>query len=258
MRESTLILQTTLKRLFRDKISYLSMLLLPMAIIIVNIMMVENSQAAQQLGGVAAFAPVIAILIIVMFQYFGGEYMAIFLEQDFSQARKWRLASLPVSKNNFIFSSIIASVIFSLIQSLLMMIVATFVYDITWGNVFVQFGIMIITSILAQFIWMTIYLITLDKKKTSTFGMVFVFATTFMGGGLGWYGGMGFFQRVLQIPTPFYLSTRLMFNVADTSMPLFDHFNSGLSFTALFFLLVAMTIVMGGVVAVLGKRREVV
>jgi ABC-type multidrug transport system permease subunit len=227
------------------------LLLLPLAITLINVAINHRTLNAE---GYDITVSVIGIIVIFMFQFFGGEYMMEWLDEDFTSARRWRLLSTPVSKNRFIFPTIIASVLFSMAQGLVIAVILALFFNAYW-HVGMLLGMLFLTALISQFIWMLLFLITKSKKAAEPIGIIVVFAMSILGGG---FGGVNLatmsdspvLRFLFGLPTPYYLVTRVMM-VSVGAM----EYDPMISFRRIA-VLIATSLVLGTLVAILGKKRK--
>src|SRR5690554_344634 len=159
-----MIFQTSkyvLKRVLRDFISIGILFVTPLALITILGLIADGSM--DELLGIP-MTDSVALSIILAFQLFSGFYTLELIQQDLLKARKWRLMSLPVSLNRYMYSIILVTTTYGGLQSFMISHYTRIVYGVNWGSQLrLLLGIMII-SFMIQTLYLNIALFLKDIK----------------------------------------------------------------------------------------------
>lgn len=195
----------------------------------------------------------VAIMLMTGFQFFAGLALLDYLHGDFRTDRRWRLFSAPVNNNDYIFGAISAVYVYAVSQGLLI-IAASLFLRVHWGNIFVLLGTLLLVAAIGQLLYMLFFLLFKKLTTVQTVVQVIVWVMLFAS---GWVtmgpGAMEGESPVLDFfftyGTPISLARR-----AITESGIFADYGMGEALFSMGILL-AITVVMGTAVAVLGKLK---
>ncbi|MPW25453.1 ABC transporter permease [Alkalibaculum sp. M08DMB] len=150
------------KRIVRDITSLGILFIMPLVLITI-LGMISDDALNQNLG--IPMVDSVALSIILAFQLFAGFYTLELIKHDLLGARKWRLKSLPIAINRYMFSIILVTTIYGGLQSYVITHYTRIIYGVTWGNQ----GRLILGIILISFVVQVMYLnlaLSLDNYKS--------------------------------------------------------------------------------------------
>lgn len=201
MYKTWLILRHYFKRATLDGVGLLFLILLPLGILVLNVHIFGYNTEPVMIGGYDVVATQVSMVVMVMFQFFGGMYIGEWIYDDFRGDQRWRLFSAPVTQNRIIFAAAIASWLFTVVQGALIIAVTALFFDAYWGNFLFWIPTLFLLSAISQFMHITISLFARKKKTAQTIGFITVFSMAYMGGVFIEHGAR--IQEVLvRIPTP--------------------------------------------------------
>jgi ABC-2 type transport system permease protein len=201
MRKIYLIFMHYFKRALLDWIGLLFLVLLPLAMVLLNVYVFRATQEQVLINGYCITSTQVSLSVMVMFQFFGGMYVNEWLHDDFKSEQRWRLLSAPVSLNKFILSSAIASWLFTMVQGLLIIAVTAIFFNAYWGNYLFWIPALFLLSAISQFMFIIIGLFAKKKKTSQTIGFIIIFAMQAITGLLGNFG-VRLTEIFAKIPTP--------------------------------------------------------
>lgn len=197
----------------------------------------------------------IAILFMVSFQFFGGNVLLDHIHADFRGDRRWRMFSMPVKTNDYVFGTLAACFVFSFIQGALIIGISAVFLDVYWGNPWILIATLFACAGLAQLLYMLLFLLFPKKGTVEGLAQVIIFAMMFAS---GWIGikmdgtadstGTAFNNFFTQYGTPISLARNAITNSGFLGN---DMNNAILSVGILYVLLIALAVA----VALIGKHK---
>lgn len=127
----------------------------------------------------------IAIMFMVIFQFFGGNVLLDHIHADFRGNRRWRMFSMPVKTNDYVFGILAACLIFCIVQGLLVIGISALFLDVYWGNPLILIVVLFACAGLAQLLYMLLFLLFPKKSTVEALAQVIIFAMMFASGGVG-------------------------------------------------------------------------
>lgn len=197
----------------------------------------------------------IAIMFMVTFQFFGGNVLLDHIHADFRGDRRWRMFSMPVKTNDYVFGILAACFVFCIVQGVLLIGISAVFLDVYWGNPWVLFATLLACAGLAQLLYMLLFLLFPKKSTVEGLAQVIIFAMMFAS---GWIGinidgtagstGTAFNNFFTQYGTPISLARNAITNSGFLGN---DMNKAVLSVGILYVLLIVLAVV----VALIGKHK---
>ena len=201
----------------REPIGIAIITCLPILLIVVTTMVFVGQMpddVPYMWNGYNVVATYIAIMFMVSFQFFGGNVLMDYIHQDFRGDRRWRMFSMPVKSNDYVFGIISACVVYCIVQGAVVIGVSAIFLDAYWGNPLVLIAALIACAITSQLIWMLLFLIFPKKSTAEAAGQIVTWGMMIAS---GWLMGIidadgspqGFMARY---GTPISLARNAIFN----------------------------------------------
>lgn len=197
----------------------------------------------------------IAILFMVSFQFFGGNALLDYIHTDFRSNMRWRMFSMPVKPNDYIFGTLAACLVYCLVQGVLMIGITTIFLDVYWGSPIILIATLFACAVIAQLIYMLLFLLFPKKRTVESFAQVLIWLMMFASGWIGFNSegttsstGAAFHNFLTQYGTPISLARNAITNggfIGD------DRNDAFLSLGILYAILVVISIV----VVWVGKKK---
>lgn len=197
----------------------------------------------------------IAIMFMVTFQFFGGNVLLDHIHADFRGDRRWRMFSMPVKTNDYVFGTLAACLVFCIVQGVLVIGISAVFLDVYWGNPWILIGTLFACAGLAQLLYMLLFLLFPKKGTVEGWAQVIIFAMMFAS---GWIGinmdgtagstGTAFNNFITQYGTPISLARNAITNSGFLGN---DINNAVLSVGILYVLLITLSVV----VVLIGKHK---
>jgi hypothetical protein len=133
--------------------------------------------------GASSVMSFVAIVILIMFQLFGGLHYGIgYVKEDFFKPRKWRLRMLPCHPAVPIFGTVTAGLAVSILQGALMAGLFTLVLDVKLGG----FGLILLVflglSLFSQFLGVLLLLALRASGPATAVSWIVAYASCALGG----------------------------------------------------------------------------
>ena len=177
MKDFNLVFRHFLKRAFRDPMSLIFFIGLPIGLILLNITIFgEVDQEYAEIDIAVQKAAMVAVLTLA-FQFFSADILIYSIYDDIRGNVRWRLLATPVSETVFYAGAMASSFAFSLLQATLIIGGASLIFDLAWSNVYVLIAAVLLTSIISQLMAMVIAQFTNKRKIASGIlqGLCFLF-----------------------------------------------------------------------------------
>lgn len=191
----------------------------------------------------------IAIMFMVSFQFFGGNVLLDHIYADFRGDRRWRMFSMPVKTNDYVFGILASCFMFCIIQGALVIGISAVFLDVYWGNPWVLIATLFACAGLAQLLYMLLFLLLSHKGTVEGLAQVIIFAMMFAS---GWIGinmdntagstGTAFSNFITQYSTPISLARNAITNSGFLGNDMKDAL---LSVGILYVLLIVLAVVVG-------------
>jgi len=253
MNRFPLIFNHYLKRNLADPMSIVFYFLMPIGLIVLNML---GSIGLFQLSGdydsanLTATATFLAVIFMVSFQFFSGELIIHNIYGELRGPVSSRLFVSPVPQRTFIMGCAVSCWVFNIIQALVIFIVTAIFFDVYWGNPLVFIAVLLLISIMSQLIGALISILVPTRKVASGILNGLAFLMMFLSGMLFIsFGDSPIATFITSYATPLALGFRAILFAG----PVFDDmsramFNLGI--------LTVITVVLGFIVFVLGRRRS--
>lgn len=177
-----MIVQTSryvFKRVLRDYISVGILFVTPL--VLITILGLIADEAYNEILGIPMVDSV-ALSMILSFQLFAGFYTLELMKHDLIGPRKWRLMSLPVSLNRYMYSIIGVTTAYGGLQSYMISHYTRIVYGVNWGNQLrLILGILAI-SFMIQMLYLNIALFLKNYKAMERTAIAVGLLSQFFGG----------------------------------------------------------------------------
>ena len=263
-----MILKHYLLRTVKDPLNLGMLILFPLAMIFVFTFTATSQidEVFRTINGYCVIATGNLMFNVFFFQYFSGMIVTDFLYNEFRTDMRWRLMATPKSFNSFIFAAIGASIIVSFFNGAVVFVFARFVLNAYFDIVMTSLALIVLATFVTLFGVMC-FLIFPKKGTTTAVIMVFAFAQMLMLNfnmipfpEFGEIGPASFLPVVAAARVAEYagdMSVRLI-NPEIGWEAGFDMlgYDMRASFTSLG-ILVGLTVIVGIVVLVLGRKRKI-
>jgi|GEM_PF-323637 len=187
--------------------------------------------------------------------FFGGNVLLDHIHADFRGDRRWRMFSMPVKTNDYVFGILAACSVFCIVQGTLVIGISAVFLDVYWGNLWVLIATLFACAGLAQLLYMLLFLLLPKKGTVEGLAQVIIFAMMFTS---GWIGinmdgtaastGTAFNNFFTQYGTPISLARNAITNSGFLGN---DMNNAVLSVGILYALLIALAVT----VTLIGKYK---
>lgn len=161
----------TLKRLSKDYIALLLLLILPIALI--SVLAISFGDSVDKNG--TPLIQSIAITMVLSFQLFGGGLVMNLIHVDLFKERRYRMQTLPIDHSLYGFSITVVGTLFSFILGVILMGYSSFVFDVNWGNLlwvtFVIGLIATLSSIVCLIFTFTMKNFSVAERLTDVYGI---------------------------------------------------------------------------------------
>ncbi|MCL2391126.1 MAG: ABC transporter permease [Oscillospiraceae bacterium] len=248
-----LIFKHYFRRNFSDPSGIIFFLLLPVGLIVLNMVGAigfVNLAGESDSVDLAATATLLAAMFMVSFQFFSGDFIIHNIYNDLRGPISSRLYATPVTQRTFVIGCSLACWIFNVVQAVAIFTVASIFFDVYWGNPLIFIAVVLLTSIMCQLIGALIALTVSTRKVAS-----------------GIMGGLGFFMMFLSgmlfvsfgdgpvatFITSYATPISLGYRAILFAGPILDDMSSAIFNVGI---LAALTVVLGGIVYLLGRRRS--
>lgn len=168
-----------LRRMLRGYISYVFLIVIPLAIITVNGLAIGDAVIDDQ-GRTGM--DMIAVAIVLCFQLVGGFYTMEYIKSDLFSPIKWRLYSLPYRAHVHAFSILLSSTLFSALNGLIMVLFTHWVYGVHWGNIAWVVLVLVAVTFVSQLVFMVAVLGIRQYKVAELIGYAYVFGFIILAG----------------------------------------------------------------------------
>ena len=177
-----LIFRHYFRRALLEPIGLIMLTLVPIALILLNVYVFAFNIDPIIVDGFDLGATGAAVMIMVMFQFFGGMYINEWIHEDFRGAQRWRLFSAPVSMNKFVFSAAAASWLITFVQGLVLIGVSALFLNAYWRNFLFWIPVLLMLSTISQLMYVVVALFTKNKRTAEAIGHACTFGMAFLGG----------------------------------------------------------------------------
>jgi ABC-2 type transport system permease protein len=137
----------------------------------------------------------IAIMFMVSFQFFGGNVLLDYIHPDFRGDRRWRMFSMPVRTNDYVFGTLAACFLYCVIQGGIVIGISAIFLNAYWGNPWVLIATLFACAGLAQLLYMLLFLLIPKKGTVEAVGQIIIWTMMIASGWIGtfntevWKGG---------------------------------------------------------------------
>lgn len=168
-----------LKRVLRE-ITALGILFIT-PIVLITILGMISDGAVDEVMGIPRVDSV-ALSMILAFQLFAGFYTLELINQDLISKRKWKLLSLPIQFNRYMYSIILVTTFYGGLQSYIITHYTRIVYGVTWGNQLRLAISICLVSLVVQLIYLNIALYLKNYKSMERAGTALGLISMGLGG----------------------------------------------------------------------------
>ncbi len=233
-----------IRRMLRGYLGLAILVVLPIVVISV-IGLVARDHFDETLG--LPGMDVIALINILAFQLFGGNYTLEFLREDLFSAKKWRMYSLPYPVHLHAISILISSALFSALQGFVIVLFTHWVYNVNWGNLWLVLGLLLLFSTFTQMVYLLIALGIKSEKLGERLGEIYGLGSIALAG--VWFSmpDIGIFNFLTMYGNPLSLARNVMLHVMTGRFQYEAILSLGI--------LVVASVVMLAASAFLGRRR---
>ena len=177
MKQFPLIFRHFLFRSFRDPMSIIFFLLLPMGLIILNTVISFAQMEELGDGRVVEQATAMVTLFMLAFQFFSSDILIYNVYDDIRGTVRPRLLASPVAPQLFFFGAMASSWVFNLVQAALILGVSALFLDLSFGVIWVLLVTVLLVSMIAQLIALLLTQVAKTRKVASGVlqGLCFLF-----------------------------------------------------------------------------------
>ena len=194
-------------------------------------------------------------MIMVMFQFFGGNVLLDYIHSDFRGDRRWRMFSMPVKSNNYVFGVLSACFLYCVIQGGVVIGISALFLKAYWGNPLVLVLTLFACSGLSQMIWMLLFLLFPKKGTVEAIGQCAIWVMLFASGYVGVVSG-GNAPQVSSPVLEFLSSYGTPVSLANRAITNSGFIGGNMSDALLCLgILYAMLVALAVVVILVGKKR---
>jgi hypothetical protein len=171
-----LILKNYLIRAYRDKTTWIMMLIFP-CVLIAIMTFVANTNAEGDfhiINGYNLFATETLVINVLLFQFLSGLYLTDFMYADFRSDMRWRLLAAPASLGKYVFNACIVNIIVAVVNSSVVLAFGYFVLNAHLGNLLMVAAALFTVALFITFLGMLLFM--LIPKKSTTTALFFVIA----------------------------------------------------------------------------------
>jgi len=172
-----LIFRHFLFRSFRDPMSMVFFILLPLGLIVLNVAINFAQMAEVGNTSTAVEATAMATLFMLAFQFFSSDILVYNVYDDIRGNVRWRLLAAPVPQQTFFIAAMVSSWVFNLFQAGIIIGVSSILFEMEWGYLWVMFAVVLLVSLIAQLIALLMTQLFKTRKVASGVlqGLCFLF-----------------------------------------------------------------------------------
>ncbi len=127
----------------------------------------------------------VAVMFMVSFQFFGGNVLLDYIHADFRGDRRWRMFSMPVRTNDYVFGTLAACFLYCVIQGGIVIGISAIFLDAYWGNPWVLIATLFACAGLAQLLYMLLFLLIPKKGTVEAVAQIIIWTMMFASGWIG-------------------------------------------------------------------------
>lgn len=184
----SLIFKHYLFRSLKEPLGIAIITVLPMVLItIISMAMITQipDETLYIRNGYNIISSQIALMFMVSFQFFAGNILLDYIHPDFRGEKRWRLFSMPVKTNDYVFGILAACFLFSMIQGGVVISISAIFLDAYWGNPFVLFLTLFACAGFAQLLYMLLFLLIPKKGTVEAVAQIIIWSMMFVSGWIG-------------------------------------------------------------------------
>ena len=190
---------------------------------------------------------VVAVINILAFQLFGGNYTLEFLRDDFFSPRKWKLFSVPQPPYRHTGAIVVTSALFSALQGMVLVLFTQVVYGVNWGSLGWIAAALLLFSSFNQLVYMTIALLVPSAKFGERVSEVYGLGSIALAGVWFPMPDMALFRFVTTYGNPLSLGRNLFLHIMTGLYPEQAVYST--------LLLLAMMLGLGAIAVTVGRRK---
>ncbi len=196
-----------LRRLSRGYLGILIFVALPLVIVwVLSFVYSQNTEEQIYVFGYNMISTNISIGMMLIFQLSGGIYLLNYLNHDLIKPMKWRLKASPCATYTLVFSGTAACLVFTVLQGILIVVGTSLLQDAYWGNVWIVIFVIVLVSIISQFLNITLFLYIRNVNTAEYISWFLSWAMAVLGGLIFTLPDNAFFSFMKQYGTPFSLA----------------------------------------------------
>lgn len=167
------------KRVIRDFVALGILFVTPLVLITILGMISDN--AVDELLQIRRVDSV-ALSMILAFQLFSGFYTLELMKQDILETRKWKLRSMPIAINRYMYAFVLVTSLYSGLQSYAISHYTRLVYGVVWGNQLRLILSLLLISGVVQLFYLTLALFMKSYKTMERTATTLAFGSMMFGG----------------------------------------------------------------------------
>jgi len=199
-----------IRRMLRNYVGMAILLVTPIALITVLGLIADGAMSERYN---IPMKDEVVVTMVFAFLMFGGFYTMEYVKGDLMSSMKWRMYSLPQQAHKHAYSILIASALFNVMQSFVVVLYTHFFYDVSWGNLGLVLLILLVVSIVIQFVFINFVLGFKEYKTAERFGTGFGISCIVLAEVWFPLPKGGFFQFLSTYSNPFSLGQNMMFAI---------------------------------------------
>jgi ABC-2 type transport system permease protein len=206
-------LKFTFLRMIRGYITLLLLLAVPIALLTIFYFILEGVTTET---GESVFNEH-AMLMVLLFQLFGGSLVMHYIQADFFTVFKQRIYLLPFNQTLYAFSIMFCGVVYSLLLGIVLMTFSTFALGVDWENwvwaIYLIFLMSLLSSIVCLIFTFSVNNFKVAERLSEVYGVGFVL----LAGLLFPMPENAFFEFVNSYVNPLTLSAESIYNMNQSN-----------------------------------------
>jgi hypothetical protein len=160
-------------------------------IIILTMVMTEtmDENTEYMVNGYNMVASSMATMFMVMFQFFGGNVLLDYIHPDFRGDRRWRMFSMPVKTNDYLFGVLSACFLYCIIQGAIVIGISAIFLNAYWGNPVVLIATLFACAGMAQLLYILLFLLFPKKGTVEGIGQCIIWGMLLISNYIGTVSG---------------------------------------------------------------------
>lgn len=189
----------------------------------------------------------LSVSFVLSFQLFGGSYTLAYVQDDLFSGRKWRIRSLPLRLDTYVYSLIITTTVYNALHGLVLLLFTDWVFGVKWGSLWWSMLVIVIISLLSQLVCLVLILTVRNYKTAERLSEVYGIGSMIMAGMMFGLPDTPFFRFMSTYGNPVSLGQNAILVRAHEA----DH---TLAYTCIG-LLAAASVLLAAISVLLGRKK---